>query len=1153
MQDHLIMRTRVGALLVLSVAFFSPSAVSLYAQSGSGDITGEVRDASGGLVSGAKATLLRVETQEQYASVSSEGGVYSFFSLKPGLYTVNLEVAGFKRFVREYVEVSTGNTTRVDVQLVVGSVTETVTVDGVASPLSTESATLGQVFDVKEIPALPLNGRTFINLIALAPGVAVPPGSSLPRLSGSRPRTNEYQYDGIGVLQPEPGQVAYFPIIDAIQEFNVETNSAPAEFGRFNGGVINLTTKSGTNDYHGSVFEFLRNERLNARNLFAPATAANPSKPEFRRNQFGFVAGGPVLRDKTFFFADYQGTRQLIGRVVTSTVPTLAERNDGDFSKLLGLPLFRDPGNNNAVTTSPTNAQGNPNNPIMTTDTAGATIQVRQNMIFRPADHLAYQGNVIPVGSFDPVAANLLASYPLPTTTAQANNFSRIANEPDNQDQFDIRIDHRFSRRDQIFGRYSFFNDVTAPVTAFANGSGTVAAGSLATGPQDTRAQSVVGNYQHTFSPALLNEVRFGYTRRHVERAALLLPSPPSESLDLPGIPTNGAFNNEFPTFLIAGFQQLGPPPNTDSSFRTDVVEIADTASWQHGRHTIKFGIDNRISRLDVLQPPSPTGSFTFSTLFTNLGGVTGTGNALASFLLGQVQQFSIDIQQNVLEPRAWFQEWFVQDDWKLTSRLTLNVGTRYTLNFPSTEANDRGAVFNLQTQELEYLGQGGFPRSARQLHWKDFGPRLGISYLLTKKTVVRSGYGLTFFDQAGITTPFTIPQFPYVQTVTQATLDNKTPAFVLANGPSVQPVDPTPDAGLGQGVFSVDRGLGSGYIQQWNLAFEREVTSSLSFEVAYVGSKATHLGVPDVNLNQLTVDQLAMGSALTATVPNPFFGQLPPSSSIGGPTISQAQLLKPFPRFTNVSLFRNNVGNSDYHAVQAKLEKRFSRGLTFLLSYTRSKLIDDASSVFDASIFTGPIANFPVADSFNRRLEQDVSNGDIPNYFVVSWVYELPIGPGHRLHPSGVLGKFTNGWQVSGIATVESGFPLALTQTTNFNAFAGFGTQRPNCVGDPTPDHPTTSAYFNPSAFSIAPQFTLGTCSRNPVRGPGYQDADLAFIKRSNITERFTLDFRTEIFNLTNTPPLNAPNVIFGSAAFGTITSAADPRVIQLALKLNF
>ena len=1146
------MPRRVRVLLVLSVATVFMNGVPARGQAGSGEITGEVRDASGAVVEGAHVTITQVETRDTRASISSNGGVYDFSSLRPGVYTVAIEASGFKKFVRDGIRVITGEVARIDVDLVVGSSAETITVTGDAPPLKTESATLGQVIDVREIPSLPLNGRTFLNLIALAPGVAVPPGSSLPRLSGSRPRTNEYQYDGIGVLQPEPGQVAYFPIVDAIQEFNVETNSAPAEFGRFNGGVINLTTKSGTNNYHGTVFEFLRNEALNARNRFAPATAANPHKPEFRRNQFGFVAGGPIIRDKAFFFVDYQGTRQLIGRVVTSTVPTLAERNNGDFSKLLGLPLYRDPTANNAVTTNPTNAHG-PNTPIMTTDTNGASIQVRQNMVFRPSDHLAYAGNIIPVNTFDSVAAALLARYPQPTTTAAANNFSRIANEPDNQDQFDVRLDHRFSRRDQVFGRYSYFKDFTSPVTAFADGSGAVAAGSLATGPQDTLAQALALNYQHTFSPSLLNEVRFGYTRRHVERAALLLSGPPSDTLNLPGIPSNGAFNNELPTFLVAGFQQIGPPANTDSSFRTDVMEIADTASWQHGRHTIKFGIDNRISRLDVIQPPSPTGSFTFSTLFTNLNGVTGTGNALASFLLGQVQQFSIDVQQNVLQPRAWFQEWFAQDDWKVTSKLTVNVGTRYTLNFPSTEAHNRGAIFNLDTQELQYLGRDGFRNTARQLHWKNFGPRLGISYLLSKKTVVRSGYGLAFFDQAGITTPFTIPQFPFVQTVTQATLDNKTPAFVLANGPNVQPVGLTPDAGLGQGVFSVDHNLGSGYIQQWNLAMQREITPTMSFEVAYVGSKATHLGVPDVNLNQLTVDHLAMGAALTKTVPNPFFGQIPASSSIGGPTVSQAQLLKPFPRFTNVTLFRNNVGNSDYHAVQAKFEKRFSRGLTFLFSYTRSKLIDDASSVFDASIFTGPIANFPVADSFNRRLEQDVSNGDIPNYFAASWVYEIPVGQGHRLHPSGVVGKFTNGWQVSGIVTVESGIPLALTQTTNFNAFAGFGTQRPNCVGDPVPSTRTTQAYFNPTAFQIAPQFTLGTCSRNPVRSPGYQDADLAFIKRTAITERYSLDFRTEIFNFANTPPLNAPNVVFGSAAFGTITSAADPRVIQFALKFNF
>jgi hypothetical protein len=381
------------------------------------------------------------------------------------------------------------------------------------------------------------------------------------------------------------------------------------------------------------------------------------------------------------------------------------------------------------------------------------------------------------------------------------------------------------------------------------------------------------------------------------------------------------------------------------------------------------------------------------------------------------------------------------------------------------------------------------------------------------------------------------------------------TPAFVLAKGPSVEALGSTPDAGLGQGVFTVDRKLGSGYVQQWNLAIQREITANLALQVAYAGSKATHLGDPDANINQLSVAQLAMGSALLKKVPNPYFGQISASSSLGQPTITQAQLLKPFPRFTNVTFFRNNIGNSNYHALQAKLEKRFSRGVTFLVSYTRSKLIDDASSVFDSSIFTGPVANYPVADGFNRRLDRDVSSGDIPNVTAISWTYELPVGNGHDANPSGLTGKFTNGWEIAGIVSIQSGIPLAVTQATNFNSFAGFGTQRPNCVAKTAlpASKRSTAEFFNTAAFQIAPAFTLGTCSRNPVRGPGYQDVDVALIKHTQITERYRLDFRAEVFNLTNTPPLNAPNVVAGGAGFGSITSAGDPRVMQFALKFNF
>jgi len=631
----------------------------------------------------------------------------------------------------------------------------------------------------------------------------------------------------------------------------------------------------------------------------------------------------------------------------------------------------------------------------------------------------------------------------------------------------------------------------------------------------------------------------------------------------LPGIPTNGAFENTLPTFSIAGLQQLGPSANTASNFRTDVTQVFDAISFQHGRHSLKAGIDFRWERLDVIQPPSPTGNFSFNTLFTNSQAIptigsalsSFTGNALASFLLGQVQTFSIDIQDHVLRPRAHTQEYFLQDDFKASSRLTINAGLRYTLNFPSTEADNQAAVFNLETQKLEYLGQDGVGRSARKLHKLDLGPRLGIAYRVKSNTVFRAGYGLIWIEQAGITTPFTTPQFPFIQTVSQRTLDNITPAFVLSNGPSVAPVPFTADAGLGQGVFTVDADLGSGYAQQWNVTLQRELTKDLVFEIAYAGSKITHVGIPDTNINQLTVDQLSMGPALLQRVPNPFVGQIPRSSSLGDPTIPLAQLLKPFPRFTTVAFYRNNVGNTNYNALQAKLEQRYSHGLSFLLSYTRSKLIDEASSVFDASILAGPVANFPVADSFNRRLERDVSNGDIPNVLVASFTYDLPFGKGRRFNPGGIVSRILGGFELAGVITQQSGIPLAVTQATNFNAFAGFGTQRPNVIANPNlpSSQQTTAQFFNVAAFTVAPQFTLGNSSRNPVRGPHYRNFDIALIKRINFAETRNLEFRAEAFNLTNTPPLGAPNAVLGTPGFGSITSAGDPRVVQLGVKINF
>src|SRR5262249_4264729 len=475
----------------------------------------------------------------------------------------------------------------------------------------------------------------------------------------------------------------------------------------------------------------------------------------------------------------------------------------------------------------------------------------------------------------------------------------------------------------------------------------------------------------------------------------------------------------------------------------------------------------------------------------------------------------------------AHIAEFFVGDDWKVSPRLTLNVGTRYTLNFPSTEVHDQGAIFNLKTQVLD------FPHTARELECCDFGPRVGLAYRLRDTWVIRSGYGMIYFEQSGITTPFTIPQFPFVQTLGQQSQDNVNAAFVLSKGPTVQVTAPNPNSGLGQGVFGTDRNNGSGYSQQWNFTVEKTIGENWNFEVSYLGSKNTRLGIPDANINQLPSQDLSQGAALLTKVTNPYFGVIPASSSLGAATIAQQQLLRPYPKFTTVALFRDNVGNSSYEAVAAKLEKRLSHGLTINAAYTFSKLIDDASSVFSQTIFTGPVLNSTgAADAYNRHLERDLSSGDIPRVFSIGWVYDIP-----RIWK-------ISGWQIAGLVRIQAGDMVPVTQATNNDSSLGFAVQRPNRVGDPNEfPNRTVGKYFNTAAFVGVPQFVIGNSSRDPVRGPGLQNADLMIGKTFRLTERFKMEFRAEVFNISNTPPLNDPNGSFGSAAFGSIISAGNPR----------
>jgi hypothetical protein len=1104
-------------LLICVLTFLVPSMT--YAQAARADLVGLIVDDSRAPIEGAAVTLTHLATGSTRTTVTRQDGLFTFVALPPGDYRLETERTGFRRSMIEPVHLATGERARVDVVLHIGVVNEAIDVVAPQPLLQSESGGLGFVVEARQISALPLNGRNFVQLAALVPGVSLPPNSSFPRINGGRPRTNEYLFDGVSVLQPEPGQVAFLPIIEAIDEFKVETNSPAAEFGRFNGGVVNLTTRAGTNQPRATAFEFFRNQSLNARNAFAPRELS-PDKPPFRRHQFGAVGGGPIVMNRTFVFAGYQGSRHDIGRVRISTVPTSLQRQ-GIFTEPVGgrTPVIYDPA---------------------TTQSLGGGVFARD----------PFRGNVVPTARMDPIALALLHRFPMPTSPGTASNYQRIGTETQDQNQFDVRLDHVVKGAGRIFSRLSVLRDVTVPVSPLPDGSGSLT-GVL--GPTQTRGFNIVANYLQPIGQRATNELRIGDTGRSVDRTGVLLDGAVS-SPGVPGLPPNAAFVDALPTFAISGYQTLGSPAGTNTGLTTRVYQVVDVLAMERGRHLWKAGIDFRWHRLDIVQPPSPTGSFTFTSLFTDLPGRAGTGSPLASFLLGQVQTFSIDVQRDILRPRAASQEYFVQDDWTPSNHLTVNLGLRYTLDFPSTEASNQGAVFNLASQQLDFLGRDGYPRSGRDLRKNNFGPRFGAAYRFDDRTVVRSGYGLVWIELAGITTPFVNPQFPFLQTVSQRSLDNINAAFTLSRGPGVAPLEPTPDAGLGQGVFTVDRDLGAGYVQQWNIALERQLGSSFTIEIAYAGSTITRLGLPDTNINQLSVDQLALGPALVEAVPNPFYGDVPQSSSIGGQTIPRAQLLRPFPRFTTVSYYRNNVGSSHYHAAQLRVEKRFAKGLAFGLSYTRSKLLDDASSVFDATVLTGPVANYPVADTFNRTLERDVSNGDTPNNLVATVTFELPWGQGRRWNPGGVAGAAAADWTLSAVVSAQSGLPLAVTQATNFNAFAGFGVQRPNRVRDPglPSDERSRARWFDIGAFETAPQFTLGTSSRNPVRGPAYRNVDLVVSRRVAVG-RTSLELRVEAFNALNTPALGAPNTVLGTAGFGSITSAGDPRVIQLGVRVNY
>ena len=591
------------------------------------ELTGRVLDPSGAAVRNAHVELTNQGTGVGLSTVTTNSGDYVFINLAPGSYRIGVTATGFSNLERLGITVTTGQTTTANLTMTIGSAQQTVTVTEAAPLLQAATSNIQTNIPAHLVVAMPLNTRNFVQLATLAPGVELPPGTLLPRINGGRPRTNEYLFDGISALQPEPGQVAFFPLLDDIQEFTIEADNVPAEFGRFNGGVVNVATRAGSNQFHGSLAEYLRNEDLNARNYFA----TTGRKPEYRRNLYAASIGGPIVRNRLFFFGDFQGVRQLIGVTRISTIPTMNERQ-GIFT---GVSSIFNP----ATTTTVNNKF------------------VRQEF---PTD-------VINV-PFDPTAVALLAHFPTPTNLkAAANNYTRTANDSDHQAQFDARVDGVLRSSDRAFGRYTYYNEVEQPVTPLPDGSGLISGTVLGTGGvaglSNVLGQQAVFNETHTFSAHLLNDFRLGYTRRSNNIVGTLLGNTASAALGIPGIPTNAAFNNALPLFTFTGFQQLGPSASTFSNYQTAVWQAVDTFTFTRGRHTFKAGADLRWYQLNAVAPPNPTGSFAFTTTGTDQQGVTNSGNAIASFLLGQVDTFSIDLQETKMRPRDHIEEYFAQDD----------------------------------------------------------------------------------------------------------------------------------------------------------------------------------------------------------------------------------------------------------------------------------------------------------------------------------------------------------------------------------------------------------------------------------------------------------------------------------------------------------
>jgi hypothetical protein len=1088
----------------------------VHAQSTNGTIDGTIQDPLQRRLPGAVVTATNVETNVVYKAASNPSGTYTIPFVPPGQYVIEANMPGFKTLKRSGVTLQVNQTLELDLALETGSVSQTVSVTAAAPQIDTQSGAVATVIDNKKVTELPLNGRNVYTLQAIVPGAA-PDNTGLIRFNGVRARGNEFLVDGVSQVPPETRSAPVSPPpIDSIEEFRVSTSGYTAEFGSASGGLVNVATKSGTNNIHGTVWEFLRNDVLNTDNYFTPA---GTKKPILRQNQFGGAVGGPVYlphlydgRDKTFFFFDYEGLRTRTQSVFNVSVPTAAMRN-GDLSAFLGAPLGTD-GLGNAV------YQGQIYDPTSTRVVNG--VRVRSPFV----------GNIIPAARFSSVATALLNYYPTPTNSALSQNFQRTTNNGTNTDRYDIRLDENINPKNRVFGRWSNYESSPLASVPFPGAAGDFIS-------DDGLQRSLSTSFITTLSPNLFNEARGLFLQTKTDNIPYLSTQPVAQQLGIANITTQAGL----PELDISNIQQVGN--SASGSFLQDderMFDIIDNVSILHGRQSMKAGLEIRFYRVKIFQPSFYNGYFGFRSAETSFPGTLSskTGNAFASFLLGQAdstQYTQVDPGQLV---NGDYYSGFFQDDWRILTRLTLNLGLRYEVNSRLADKRGFSSTFDETTQRV----LAGSARPAVPLDLHNIAPRFGLAFdpMGNQSMLVRAGFGIFYSPVTGMGgNPLNgVPKFPYAFTSDAMSPDGISPVSTLSAGPVIQPEYSLTSPQLGYGTtVQIQSQNTAPYVYQWNLGMEHTFGKSLVADVSYVASASHKFDIG--RLNYENVNQ----------VPYPVARQAAIQQGTVNPVTAS---LLPYPNFSTVEYINPRWGNSDYNSLQLKLEQRVRGGVSYLLSYTWAKYIDNGSESYNS------LGGDWAADIYNLRLERTDSTAEIPQRFVASYVWDLPFGQGRRFKMSGILDAVAGEWQISGLATAQNGQPVDVEQSTiTSNTYSLI--QRPNLNGDPILHNARTiQRFFNTSVFSAATPQSVGTSPRNPIRSPGLTDFDLAAVKTWRIHEVGALEFRMEAFNLTNTPPFTLqtrvtynPSLTLAQQSFGQVTTAGSGRVLQAAAKIHF